>query len=149
MHPDEEEEGATRRSTEALPLAKTDPKIEGAHHGADGGAVEDNRAECFTIDNVTSQKATKETLDIVNGLSGTPKVGDIRAAQIDAIDQHNGDGVFSLAEVPRRPLLNMFEVFAKRIGSVLCANLFAVPMHVHSTYGRTFDCCVVSPLLPS
>ena len=132
MHPDEEE-GATRSSTEALPLAKTDPKIKGAHHGADGGAVEDNRAECFTIDNVTYQKATKETLDIVNGLSGTPKVGDIRTAQIDAIDQ-DGDGVFPFAEVPRRPLLNMLEVFAKRIGSVLCANLFAVPMHVHSTY---------------
>ena len=133
MHPDEEEEGATRRSTEALPLAKTDPKIEGAHHGADGGAVEDNRAECFTIDKMTSQKATKETLDMVNRLSGTPKVGDIRAVQIDAIDQ-DGDGVFSLAKVPRRPVLNMLEVFAKRIGSVLCANLFAVPMHVHSTY---------------
>ena len=133
MHPDEEEEGATRRSTEALPLAKTDLKIEGAHHGADGGAVEDNRAECFTIDNVTSQKATKETLDVVNGLSGTPKVGDIHAAQIDTIDQ-DGDGVFSLAEVPRRLLLNMLEIFVKRIGSVLCANLFAVPMHMHSTY---------------
>ena len=133
MHPDEEEEGVTRRSTEALPLAKTDPKIEGAQHGADGGAVEDNRAECFTIDNVTSQKATKETLDMVNGLSGTPKVGDIRAAQIDAIDQ-DGDGVFALAEVLRRPLLNMLEVFTKRLGSVLCANLFAVPMHEHSTY---------------
>ena len=148
MHSDEEEEGATRKSTKALPLAKTDPKIQIAHHGADGVAVEDNRAECFTIDNVTSQKATKETLDMVNGLSGTPKVGDIRAAQIDAIDQ-DGDGVFSLAEVPRRPLLNMLEFFVKRIGSVLCANMLAVPMHVHSTYGRTFDCCVVSPLLPS
>ena len=112
-----------------MPLAETDLKIESAHHGA----VEDDQAECFTIDKATFQEVTKQTLNGVNGFSGTPKVGDIHAAQIDTIDQ-DGDGVFSLAEVPRRPLLNMLEFFVKRIGSVLCANLFAVPMHVHSTY---------------
>ena len=87
-----------------MPLAETGLKIESAHHGT----VEDDRAECFTIDKATFQEVTKQTLNGVNGFSGTPKVGDIDAL-IDAIDQVS-DGAFSHTEVSWRFLLRTLEI---------------------------------------
>ena len=120
-----------------MPLAETDLKIESAHHGA----VEDDQAECFTIDKATFQEVTKQTLSGVNGFSGTPKVGDIDAL-IDAIDQVS-DGAFSHTEVSWRFLLRTLEIcktHTKYSRQCPVCKLICTGAHVQLCTAPALDC---------